>query len=52
VLSIDIPSGWDVEEGNINGLFHPAHLISLTMPKKGVSGFKGNHWLGGKFVPQ
>ncbi|KAI4528012.1 YjeF N-terminal domain-like protein [Schizophyllum commune Loenen D] len=59
VVSVDIPSGWDVEGGNIHddaesgskvGL-EPDVLISLTAPKEGVRLFKGRHFLGGRFVP-
>ncbi|KAK1926474.1 YjeF N-terminal domain-containing protein [Papiliotrema laurentii] len=65
ILSVDIPSGWSVTEGpqelrtepDENGrseiveTFTPEALISLTAPKEGVKGFKGKHWLGGRFVP-
>jgi NAD(P)H-hydrate epimerase len=34
ILSIDIPSGWDANEGNINNLFIPKYLVSLSIPKK------------------
>ena len=34
ILSIDVPSGWDANEGNVHKLFTPAYLISLGMPKK------------------
>lgn len=30
ILSVDIPSGWDVEKGNIDGLFTPSRLLSLA----------------------
>ncbi|XP_039977384.1 NAD(P)H-hydrate epimerase [Xiphias gladius] len=51
VASIDIPSGWDVELGNADGL-QPDMLISLTAPKKSASLFRGRyHFLGGRFVP-
>lgn len=51
VCSIDIPSGWDVEEGNPEGI-QPDLLISLTAPKKCARHFKGRrHFLGGRFVP-
>ncbi|KAK3788876.1 hypothetical protein RRG08_012202 [Elysia crispata] len=51
VCSIDIPSGWDVEEGNPEGI-QPDLLISLTAPKKCAQHFKGRrHFLGGRFVP-
>lgn len=60
VLSVDVPSGWGVEEGhqplydeNKNKVetIVPEVLISLTAPKEGVKEFKGRHWLGGRFVP-
>jgi NAD(P)H-hydrate epimerase len=80
ILSVDIPSGWHVEDGpqvsplttfteyahqqplytqgddqgkseNIE-TFIPEALISLTVPKLGVRQFKGQHWLGGRFVPE
>ncbi|KAM8883506.1 NAD(P)H-hydrate epimerase [Synchiropus picturatus] len=51
IASIDIPSGWDVEEGSSDGL-QPDMLISLTAPKKSASLFRGRyHFLGGRFVP-
>ncbi|XP_023225528.1 NAD(P)H-hydrate epimerase-like isoform X1 [Centruroides sculpturatus] len=51
LCSIDIPSGWDIENGDPNGL-QPEFLISLTAPKKCAKLFKGKyHWLGGRFVP-
>ena len=53
-VSIDVPSGWDVDEGNVSGKGLEAEtLISLTAPKKCATHFKGKyHWLGGRFVPQ
>lgn len=51
VASIDIPSGWDVEQGSADGL-QPDMLISLTAPKKSARLFRGRyHFLGGRFVP-
>ncbi|XP_064355162.1 NAD(P)H-hydrate epimerase [Dromaius novaehollandiae] len=51
IASIDIPSGWDVEKGNVDGL-QPDMLISLTAPKKAAAHFAGRyHFLGGRFVP-
>jgi NAD(P)H-hydrate epimerase len=53
IVSVDIPSGWDVENGNVLGIgFHPNVLISLTAPKEGVKDFRGKHFLGGRFVPK
>ena len=56
VISVDIPSGWDVESGPPNDgetpSLNPDMLISLTAPKKCAKFFKGNHhYLGGRFVP-
>lgn len=67
IVSIDIPSGWDVEQGpqpleDVDGqaidVLDPEVLLSLTAPKKGVQVFgeKGKkeyrHFLGGRFVPR
>lgn len=62
-ISIDIPSGWDVEKGpvqrevantegkKVEEVLMPDVLVSLTAPKQGVKGYKGRHFLGGRFVP-
>ncbi|XP_056402595.1 NAD(P)H-hydrate epimerase [Hyla sarda] len=51
IASVDIPSGWDVEKGNPDGL-QPDMLISLTAPKQSAVHFSGRyHYLGGRFVP-
>ncbi|KAG7197479.1 hypothetical protein KM043_013327 [Ampulex compressa] len=54
VCSIDIPSGWDVENGPpVDGGIKPHMLISLTAPKKCAEKFMGEvHYLGGRFVPK
>ncbi|PCH40115.1 YjeF N-terminal domain-like protein [Wolfiporia cocos MD-104 SS10] len=53
IVSVDIPSGWDVEEGNAEGVgLNPDVLISLTAPKEGVRQFTRRHFLGGRFVPK
>ncbi|MEW5301653.1 MAG: hypothetical protein WDW36_004500 [Sanguina aurantia] len=53
IVSIDIPSGWDVEGGPLPaGAMQPQMLVSLTAPKKAAQHFKGpHHYLGGRFVP-
>ena len=58
LLSIDIPSGWDVEagppdteEGGTSQSLMPQALISLTAPKLCSRHFNGRHFLGGRFVP-
>nr|CAG4635649.1 EOG090X0AXR [Artemia franciscana] len=54
LCSIDIPSGWDVEEGPNNEIpsLSPELVISLTAPKICMKKFNGKyHFLGGRFVP-
>jgi len=56
IVSVDIPSGWDVEtgpEGNdtVPSIW-PNVLVSLTAPKLGAAKFEGRHFLGGRFVPR
>ncbi|KAG6830576.1 hypothetical protein H0H92_016027 [Tricholoma furcatifolium] len=51
IVSVDIPSGWDVEKGNVDGVgLNPDVLVSLTAPKEGVKAFTGRHFLGGRFI--
>jgi len=53
MVSVDVPSGWDVEAGNAEGVgLNPDVLVSLTAPKEGVRTFTGRHFLGGRFVPK
>lgn len=54
IVAIDIPSGWDVEQGDVSGKGLQAEtLISLTAPKLCAKHWKGKyHWLGGRFVPK
>ncbi|XP_053980710.1 NAD(P)H-hydrate epimerase [Hylaeus volcanicus] len=54
ICSIDIPSGWDVEDGPPKkGGIKPEMLVSLTAPKMCAQKFKGKyHYLGGRFVPK
>jgi len=53
VASIDVPSGWDVQQGDMAGTgLKPDMLISLTAPKECSRGFRGRHHiLGGRFIP-
>lgn len=53
IVSIDIPSGWHVEEGDVSGEgIQPDMLVSLTAPKLCAKKFSGpHHFLGGRFVP-
>ena len=52
IVSVDIPSGWDVEKGNVNNTFEADMLVSLTAPKRAAAYHRGAHYLGGRFVPQ
>jgi NAD(P)H-hydrate epimerase len=50
-LSVDIPSGWNVNGGDEAGTgFTPDALISLTAPKLAAKSFKGRHFVGGRFL--
>lgn len=52
LISIDVPSGWHVENGNPEGI-QPEILISLTAPKLCAAKFTGKaHYLGGRFIPK
>jgi hydroxyethylthiazole kinase-like uncharacterized protein yjeF len=54
IVSVDVPSGWDVENGPPDDKsmhLEPETLISLTAPKITASKFNGVHFLGGRFVP-
>uniref|UniRef100_A0A7E4ZQ61 NAD(P)H-hydrate epimerase n=1 Tax=Panagrellus redivivus TaxID=6233 RepID=A0A7E4ZQ61_PANRE len=55
IFSIDIPSGWHVEDGppaDDGTALRPHGLISLTAPKLCARRFQGcAHFLGGRFVP-
>lgn len=52
IVSVDIPSGWDVERGDTSGGgVRPAMLISLSAPKPCTQFFSGVHYLGGRFIP-
>lgn len=52
IVSIDIPSGWDVNEGKKESNFNPDMNVSLTLPKLGIIEYDGIHYLGGRFVPK
>jgi len=54
VAAIDIPSGWDVERGDVDHIgVRPAALISLTAPKLCARYLDPSvrHILAGRFVP-
>ena len=52
LVSVDVPSGWDVDWGDLTGTnFAPDVLISLTAPKLSAKQFKGRHFVGGRFLP-
>jgi hydroxyethylthiazole kinase-like uncharacterized protein yjeF len=52
VVSVDVPSGWDVDQGDVAKTgFVPDILISLTTPKLCSKEFAGRHFIGGRFLP-
>lgn len=52
IVSVDIPSGWDVDIGPIPNQvnINPQMLVSLTAPKPCSTHFNGTHYLGGRFI--
>ncbi|XP_030395868.1 yjeF N-terminal domain-containing protein 3 isoform X1 [Gopherus evgoodei] len=51
IVSLDVPSGWDVEMGNSEGI-SPDVLVSLAAPKQCATRFLGrHHFLAGRFLP-
>lgn len=50
IISIDLPSGHDVERGNIDGHFTPKVVISLSARKMGINAFKGVEYCTGRFI--
>ncbi|CAF1101216.1 unnamed protein product [Adineta ricciae] len=54
IVSIDVPSGWDVEKGpGSDESLQPECVVSLTAPKSCMQHFQGKyHFLGGRFVPK
>jgi len=53
ILSVDVPSGWNVDSGPLDAIpcFHPAVNISLSAPKPCIKSFRGQNFLGGRFIP-
>ncbi|SGZ48535.1 CIC11C00000002007 [Sungouiella intermedia] len=53
IVSVDIPSGWDVDEGPIDQDIDATMLVSLTAPKPCAEKFSKPgkvHYLGGRFI--
>jgi hydroxyethylthiazole kinase-like uncharacterized protein yjeF len=51
-VAVDVPSGWNVDEGDVAGTgFVPDVLVSLTTPKHCSKEFLGRHFVGGRFLP-
>uniref|UniRef100_A0A670XXJ4 ApoA-I-binding protein 2 n=1 Tax=Pseudonaja textilis TaxID=8673 RepID=A0A670XXJ4_PSETE len=51
LVSLDVPSGWDVEMGSSDGI-SPDVLVSLAAPKQCATRFMGKHHLvAGRFLP-
>ena len=51
IFSIDVPSGWHVDDPNTEKLFSPKANVSLTGVKPCMKGFEGEHYLSTFFVP-
>ncbi|KAM9930415.1 hypothetical protein OXX59_000512 [Metschnikowia pulcherrima] len=53
IVSVDIPSGWDVDEGPLDTDINASMLVSLTAPKPCAKQFQQDgkvHYLGGRFI--
>lgn len=53
IVSVDVPSGWDVDEGPLEVDIKPKVLVLLTAPKTCAKWFEGEgkvHYLGGRFI--
>lgn len=53
IVAVDIPSGWDVDDGPGEVDIHASMLVSLTAPKPCAKHFVGPgkaHYLGGRFI--
>lgn len=53
IVAVDIPSGWDVDEGPIDTDINATMLVSLTAPKPCAQMFAKTgkvHYLGGRFI--
>lgn len=52
ITAVDIPSGWDVDEGpQQDNKYRPDYLVSLTGPKPAARFFNGKaHFVGGRFI--
>ncbi|SCU94179.1 LADA_0G07052g1_1 [Lachancea dasiensis] len=55
IVSVDIPTGWDVDEGPLdNESIVPKVLVSLTAPKpcaSKIDSLETQHYVGGRFIP-
>lgn len=54
VVSVDVPSGWHVDDGDVHGMgLQPSCLVALTAPKPCTAKLAASAdlWLGGRFVP-
>lgn len=52
VVSVDVPSGWEVDNGNVYNLFTPVANISLGSLKQCVREFDGIHYFVNAFMPR
>ncbi len=50
IVAVDVPSGWNVDEGDVaNTGMVPDVLVSLTAPKLCSKEFQGRHFVGGTY---
>ena len=50
-VSVDVPSGWEIDGDNTNKPYTPDYNISLSNVKSCMESFSGKHYLVNYFVP-
>ena len=51
VISVDVPSGWEVDKGNVYSTFYPFANVSLGVLKKCDKDYQGIHYLCDHYMP-
>jgi NAD(P)H-hydrate epimerase len=52
IISVDVPSGWEIEKGNVYNTFVPFANISLGTVKSCMKNFIGVHYFVNFFMPR
>ena len=52
IISCDVPSGWNIDEGNVYNTFTPKANISLSSLKNCMKDFSNEHYFIDHFIPR